>query len=956
MYLKDYFLNIDKKYQNYSFSNISFDSSKIKKNFIFFAIKGNSYDGNDFIKEAIRKGAKIIVHQKKFSGIDNDVLFISTKNIRKLLAETAFRINNSKPKNLVSVTGTNGKSSIADFYFQLLKIHNKKVASIGTLGIKTNNSFTSLPNTTIDPIRLGRIFNNLKKQKIENVILEASSHGLKQNRLDGLLFDIGIFTNLSHDHLDYHKTFKDYLNSKLYLFKKLLKKKANVITDRDIGQFQKIKSIAKNRNLKLNFISKNSANLGLNIIQHEFRGERQIVKLIYGKNKFEFEINLIGKIQLKNVLMALIAAEKSGIKFSKLIKSLKKLRPINGRLEKIGNIKNKSQVILDYAHTPDALKTVLENLKDQFPNKKISLVFGCGGDRDKTKRFLMGKIADRFCDKIYITDDNPRTENPKLIRAEIRRGIKNIKSKNVLDISDRKIAIKNAILNLESSEILLVAGKGHETTQIYKKKIRFFSDRDIILRSIKNKNKDLSKNIKLNIIKEVSKSKISLKNLKVKKAVINSKELKKNDIFFTIKGKNNDAHNYLNDVFKRKASIVILNKFKKKKTKTRQIKVNDTLKFLTKCAETFRVNLDTKIIAITGSAGKTSLKDMLGFTLNKLHKTTFSRKSYNNKFGVPLSLFNINEKDKFGVLEAGMDRKGEINFLSKIIKPDVGVITNIGLAHIKNFKNIAGIAKAKGEIISNINTHGFIILNADDKFYNFHKKIAINKKLKVLSFSLNKKNSTVHIKSILKEKNKFKVNIMINNKKKDFYVQNNFNNFLYNILATLSVMHIYFDISKLDKNLFLDIKTTKGRGDVTSLKFNKKKIFLIDESYNSNPLSLNSALQNFDKIKIDRNKKHIILGDMLELGKHSKKLHISMAHKINKISFKKIHVIGKDIRETLKKIKKEKRGFIFKDDSQLNDFIVNNLSNGDYLMVKGSNSTGLFNFISKLKHKNIHAL
>ena len=150
MYLKDYFLNIDKKYQNYFFSNISFDSSKIK-NFIFFAIKGNSYDGNNFIKEAIRKGAKIIVHQKKFSGIDNDILFISTKNIRKLLAEIAFRINNSKPKNLVSITGTNGKSSIADFYFQLLKIHNKKVASIGTLGIKTNNC-KSLPNTTIDPI------------------------------------------------------------------------------------------------------------------------------------------------------------------------------------------------------------------------------------------------------------------------------------------------------------------------------------------------------------------------------------------------------------------------------------------------------------------------------------------------------------------------------------------------------------------------------------------------------------------------------------------------------------------------------------------------------------------------------------------------------------------------------------------------------------------------------------
>ena len=953
MYLKEYFPNIEKKYQNYFFSNISFDSSKIKKNFIFFAIKGNNYDGNKFIKEAIRKGAKIIVHQKKFSGIYNDILFISTKNIRKLLAETAYRINNLKPKNLVSVTGTNGKSSIADFYFQLLKIHKKKVASIGTLGIKTNTTFKSLPNTTIDPIRLSKIFKYLKKQKIENVILEASSHGLKQNRLDGLKFDIGIFTNLSHDHLDYHKTFKDYLNSKLYLFKKLLKKKANLITDENIEQFKRIKNIAKKRGLKLNFISSSNVNSGLRIIYHEFKDEKQIVKLCYGKNEFNFEINLIGKIQLKNVLMALIAAEKSGIKFTKLIKNLNKLRSINGRLEKIGNIKNKSKVILDYAHTPDALKTVLENLKDQFPNKKISLVFGCGGDRDKTKRFLMGKIADRFCNNIYITDDNPRNENPRLIREEI---IKGIKSKNIFEISDRKIAIRNAILNLKSSEILLVAGKGHETTQIYKKKTRFFSDRDIITKSIKTKNKNLSKNIKLNIIKEVSKTKISLKKLKIRKAVINSKEIKKDDIFFTIKGKKNDAHKYLHDVFKKKASLVILNKFSKKQNLNRQIKVNDTLQFLIKCAESFRDNLEAKIIAITGSAGKTSLKDMLGFTLSKFYQTTYSRKSYNNKFGVPLSLFNINEKDRFGVLEAGMDKKGEIDFLSKIIRPNLGIITNVGSAHIKNFKNISEIAKAKGEIINNINTHGYLILNADDKFYNFHKKLAIKKKIKVFSFSLNKKNTTVHIKSILREKNKFKVSIKIKNEEKYFYIKKNFNNFLYNMLATITVMYIYNITSKLDRNLFFNIKTTEGRGDISSIKLNRKKIYLIDESYNSNPLSLNSALQNFDKIKIDKNKKHIILGDMLELGKHSKKLHINISNKINKISVKKVHVIGRDIRETLKKIKKEKRGIIFKNDSELKDFMINNLSNGDYLMVKGSNSTGLFNFISKLKQKNTHAL
>ena len=218
MYLKDYFSNLKKEYQNYFFSGIASNTSQVKKNFIFFAIKGNNNDGHNFIKEAIKKGSKIIIYEKKFSGIKNNILYLNSKNIRKSVAETSFKINRFIPKNLVAVTGTNGKSSIADFYFQILKLNKKKVASIGTLGIKQNNSFKPLSNTTIDPIQLSYFLIKLRKKKVNNVIMEASSHGLKQHRLDGLLFNTSIFSNLSHDHLDYHKNLKNYLNSKLYLF------------------------------------------------------------------------------------------------------------------------------------------------------------------------------------------------------------------------------------------------------------------------------------------------------------------------------------------------------------------------------------------------------------------------------------------------------------------------------------------------------------------------------------------------------------------------------------------------------------------------------------------------------------------------------------------------------------------------------------------------------------------
>ena len=291
-----------------------------------------------------------------------------------------------------------------------------------------------------------------------------------------------------------------------------------------------------------------------------------------------------------------------------------------------------------------------------------------------------------------------------------------------------------------------------------------------------------------------------------------------------------------------------------------------------------------------------------------------------------------------------------------MIKPDVGVITNISFAHIKNFNNISQIASAKGEIINNINPNGYLVLNADDKFFNFHREIANKKKIKVLSFSQKKENSTVYIKKIIREKDKYKVILKINNKEKYFYIRKNFNNFLNNLLASITIMHIYINVFKLNKNLFLDLKTTQGRGDISKLEINKKKFFLVDESYNSNPLSLESALQNFNKLKVNNKKKYLVLGDMLELGKHSKKLHKAMAKSINKIFVNKVYVIGKDIKETFKKIHKDKKGSILKNDSQLNDLINNKIKDGDYLMIKGSNSTGLFNYVSKLKGRVINAL
>ena len=950
MFVGKFFKNINQKNKKHYFSGLSFNSKNIKKNNIFFAIQGNSVNGNRYIHEAIKKGATTIVSNLNLSVKKKGVLYIKNYKPRKLLSQIISQIYNRKPKNLIAVTGTNGKSSIADFYCQILKLNNKKFASIGTLGIKTNYGNLKTNNTTLDPILLNKSLDKIRKRKIENVILEASSHGLKQHRLDGIKFKIAIFTNLSRDHLDYHRTYKDYLNSKLILFKNLLNKKSNIITDADIPQYKVIKNIAKRKKHKIHTVGSIGSNI--EIIEHKYQDCKQLLKIKYKYNIYKIKINLIGKVQIKNIMMSILAAEKSGLKFEKIVKKINKIKSVNGRFEIVGKLKNNSKVILDYAHTPDALKNCLQNIQDQFFGRKISIVFGCGGDRDKAKRSQMGKIANIFCDKIFLTDDNPRSENPKKIRTEIK---KTIKRNKLFEVSNREKAISSAIKNLSSGEILLIAGKGHEQNQDYGSYIKKFSDKKIILKFIKRKNKYLSKNWKINILNEQFNNRINI-NSKIKKASINSKEVNKNDIFFAIKGKKNDGNLFIKEAFKNEASFAVVNKVNKSQKKTKQIFAKDTLKSLTNFSKKIRLLSTAKIIAITGSCGKTSLKELLVNTLNKYGKLSFSPRSYNNKYGVPLSLFNINQNDDFGIFEVGMDKKGEIDYLSNIIKPDLAVITNISYAHAKNFKNIEEIASAKSEIINNINKNGSIVLNADDIFFKKHKKIAQQNKLKIYSFSLSKRNSNVFIRNIFKEKNKYKIIISINNRDQIFFMKSIFENNLKNILAAITVISVFRNTAILNKDIFYKFNVPNGRGDISKIKINKKIIKFIDESYNANPLSVNSAIKNYDLIQKGSFQKHLILGDMLELGKHSQKLHEKLAKYINSSKIDFVHVYGNKIKYTYNKIVSKKRGSILKNKNEIISLIMNKINNKDYLMIKGSNSTGLNLLAKNLKKGSLNAI
>ena len=932
--------NINQKYKSIKFKEIKFDSKKCKNNDIFFAINGNNSNGNDYIDNAISNGAKIIVSNLDFEGFDkNKILFIKSTQPRKLLAYACSNYYTKKPKNIIGVTGTNGKTSIANFYYQILAYNKKKVASIGTLGVISKKFKLQTKNTTIDSLNIHKILHKLKVSKIENVIIESSSHGLKQYRLDNINFNTAIFTNLSRDHLDYHKTFKDYINSKLILFNRLLNYKGNIIFDNKIPQAKILNLISTKRKLKkYNFSGKKPF---FDIIKIQQVNNKKKVDILIKNKKYSFLTSLVGKVQIKNLIFAILAAYLSKIKIKDILESIKYIEPISGRLEKVGNLKNKSIVILDYAHTPDALKTSILNVKEEYPLSKISILFGCGGNRDKDKRPLMGAIASKLSDNIYLTDDNPRLENPKLIRKQIKKGFK---KKKFVEISSRAKAIHTAIKKLNSGDVLIVAGKGHEKYQEYKKKI-FFSDKLEILDAIKRKNLKLSNSLKTNIVRENTiNNKINWK-FHINSASINSKKINKNCIFFGVKGKKFNGNEFVDEAIKNKAVLAVSNK---KLNSSKIIFKKDPLKELGVLSFYYRKSLNSNNIAITGSAGKTSVKELIGFCMNKLEKTYFSKNSFNNKYGVPLSIFNTPQTCKFTVLEVGMDKKGEIDALTKMIRPNLGLITNISYAHIENFKNLDQIAEAKGEIINNIMPGGTMVLNMDDKYCNFFLKKAKKRNLKIISFSKKNKKANVVFLNQKKNKKKYLIKIKINNNIKSFLISEELLSYKDNILASLSIISNYYDIVKLNKNIFMNFEIPKSRGSIINYKNGVKKLTIIDESYNSNPASFKFALEKFDNTYKHNKKKFILVGNMLELGKYSKKLHLKIANYINRSNINKTFVYGKLTRHTFNKLKPQIRGRILNNKIDILNLINKELPNNSFLMVKGSNSTGLNKIIKNL--------
>ena len=459
-FLKDKFKNIEDHFKEIEINGISNNSKNIKKNFIFFAITGNKTSGNLYINEARRNGATIVISQEVKG---KDVIKLTNNDYFKIYSHLCSSFYNKKPKNIIAVTGTNGKTSVTDFCRQIWNFYGLKSASIGTLGIRDTSEqyYHKIRNnlTTLDSSELNKQLSKLYDKQISYVALEASSHGINQNRLDGINFNGAVFTNLSHDHLDYHKNMENYFSAKMKLFTEHLKDGTCVSINLDDQYGMELYNKIKTKNFKfVNFGFNEKCELKL--IQIKKIEKIWQLEILYKNKLYKTDIGLVGHFQIYNALAAASICLGLGLKQDSIFKSLSYLQTVPGRMQIVNHPLCKATIIVDYAHTPNALENAILAVKKMNVSGKIYTLFGCGGERDHEKRSKMGEVAFKNSDFTIITDDNPRTEDPSLIRKSI---INN--NPIAIEIPGRDVAIKKAISFLKDDDVLIIAGKGHEQTQ-----------------------------------------------------------------------------------------------------------------------------------------------------------------------------------------------------------------------------------------------------------------------------------------------------------------------------------------------------------------------------------------------------------------------------------------------------------------------------------------------------------
>lgn len=900
-------------------THLTHDSRQIQSGSIFLAIPGQTRHALDYLDAAQYQAASAILFsatdanaaakhllQIKQRFGDHDKCLYLPALAQKLNAIAMRYLDVHFKKPLIGVTGTNGKTSITQFIAQLMPDY----AVMGTMGYGKLNQLTPLRHTTPDAFESAQVLQTLS-QTFAGVALEVSSHALAQHRIDALPIACAVFTNLTQDHLDFHGSLDQYFLEKSRLFHFDSVKTAIVNFDDAYGK-QLIKEIAADKTIIS--IGFEQAVLQQPYFVHitpnqQVKGSAWLdYQLPNGTNgKILCQSQLAGRFNLFNLVAAITACySTSGEDFITLIKRASHVVGIAGRMQKV-TLANQAEVIIDYAHTPDALENALNALiAFQNPRGKCVVIFGCGGNRDPKKRPQMGKIAAQLADKVIITSDNPRDEHPQSIIDMIIAGIATADRHKVTVIVNRHEAIAHALAELEASDTLLIAGKGHETYQEINGKRHFFSD----LVEVEKYN-DQTQGICLNhdeirhaladlLVNEMP------SHICIKRINTDSRKIQAGDTFVALSGEQFDGHTFLAAAKAQGATCFI----SEKPFDAQTIQVKNTRLALAQLAHTLYQKFKRqqgKVVALTGSAGKTTHKNLLKAVVLQQQTALVTAGNLNNDLGVPLtwlSLLGQQQMPTLAIIEMGANHPHEIAYLASICPPDIALITNAADAHLAGFGDIAGVARAKGELFEALRASGIAIINRDDTFADYWQSL-LAEQVTHMGFALDEtackgKDSryifATDIAAFAQTGARFTL-----------CYHDSAQSDLQQIAITLPMQGLHqvrnaLGVAAAALALGFDLPTIAAgfakfvgeKGRLQSII--RDGIHWIDDSYNANLASMRASAQ---VLAAQNGFKIMVLGDMGELGEASQALHFQLGQDLENMA-DQFFCLGENMREFAK--------------------------------------------------------
>ena len=951
-------------------TSVCYAADQCQQGSLFVAIPGLAHDGHDFISQAIERGARFIVHQKDID-VPDGTIAIKVSDSRRVLGQLAKNYfgDPSSRLTLIGITGTSGKTTVSYLLESILTAAGFRCGVLGTVNYRFNGKAIPAPNTTPESYEMQKILSEMESAGVTHVIAEVSSHALDLRRVDDCDFDLGIFTNLSPEHLDYHKDMEDYFQAKRRLFAEILPQSkkdhpTKMIINADDPWGQRLLNEVSIPALAYGL----EKNTGMMVDREEITLTGIRAEIGLAGQKIDVASALIGRFNLSNILAATAAASVLGIMPSLIEAGIKNLSCVPGRLEKVESSAG-IHVFVDYAHKPDALKQVLQNL-DKLKQKRILTVFGCGGNRDRAKRPLMGETATYYSDLTIITSDNPRKEEPLAIIGEIEAGIDRQKIREVPSnhlefmkgahtytvIADRKSAILAAIKLAGAEDIVLIAGKGHEDYQILGTKKIAFDDRVIAAQALQSRFPERSEGVSpvFTLIEVLAATGGRLiagsKETKVYGVSTDSRHISKGNLFIALTGDNFDGHAFVQKAADDGASCVIIAdackiNLEKIKALACVIEVGDTLRALGDLAHAHRQRFSIPVIGLTGSSGKTTTKEMLSCILGEERKVLKTEGNLNNLIGLPQTIFRMTGRHEIVVLEMGTNTRGEIKRLTQIAAPDIGLITNVGPAHLAGFGSVEVVREEKGDLFFNMLPSGIAIVNLDDEAV---RQVADRWSGRRVTFSMSAA-ADVSVNDIRKNGVRgTSFNLLMDGRahKVDMKVAGLHN--IYNAMAaaaTAVACGISFESIRRGLTMF---QAVGGRMEIISLQ---NGAYLINDAYNANPASVREALLTLKDLKNAHNA-FVFLGDMLELGEAAREMHRRVGMLLATIGVTAVFLQGDFADVTASGalaggLTREQVMFL-KDDEEAITCLKKQLHKGDWILVKGSRRMKMDRIVARI--------